>query len=69
MRSYFAKYPHKIEFSKWPAPIDGLPEKLEKADIILITHDNADHCKKITADRLRKENTLVMGPKRCRKKQ
>ena len=68
LSTYFTKYPPKIEFSKWPDPIDGLPEKLEKADIILITHDHADHCKKITGDRLRKENTLVMGPKRCRKK-
>jgi len=68
LRTYFTKYPHKIEFSKWPDPIDGLPEKLEKADIILITHDHADHCKKITADRLRSKNTLVIGPKRCAKK-
>ena len=27
MRTYFTKYPKKIEFSKWPDPIDGLPEK------------------------------------------
>jgi len=65
LRTYFTRYPHKIEFSKWPDPIDGLPEKLEKADIILITHDHADHCKKVTFERLRKENTLVIGPKRC----
>ena len=31
LRTYFTKHPHKIEFSKWPGPIDGLPEKLEKA--------------------------------------
>jgi len=68
LRTYFTKYPKKIEFSKWPDPIDGLPEKLEKADIILITHDHADHCKKITADRLRSRNTWVIGPKRCAKK-
>jgi L-ascorbate metabolism protein UlaG (beta-lactamase superfamily) len=68
LRTYFTKHPHKIEFSKWPDPIDGLPEKLEKADIILITHDHADHCKKITADRLRSKNTLVIGPKRSAKK-
>ena len=68
LRTYYTKYPHKIEFSKWPDPIDGLPEKLAKADIILLTHDHADHCKKITADRLRKKGTLVIGPKRCRKK-
>ncbi len=68
LRTYYTKHPHKIEFSKWPDPIDGLPEKLPKADIILITHDHADHCKKITADRLRKNNTVVFGPKRCVKK-
>jgi len=68
LRTYFTKYPKRIEFSKWPDPIDGLPEKLEKGDIILLTHDHADHCKKVTADRLRKENTLIMGPKRCLKK-
>ena len=68
LRTYFTKYPHKIEFSKWPDPIDGLPEKLEKADIILLTHDHADHCKKVTVDRLRKKNTIVYGPKRCIKK-
>lgn len=27
MRTYFTKYPKKIEFSTWPDPIDGLPEK------------------------------------------
>jgi len=68
LRTYFTKYPPKIEFSKWPDPIDGLPEKLEQADIILLTHDHADHCKKVTVDRLRKENTIVIGPRRCIKK-
>ena len=32
MRTYYLKHPQKIEFTKWPDPIDGLPEKLEKAD-------------------------------------
>ena len=68
LRTYFTKHPHKIEFSKWPDPIDGLPEKLAKADIILLTHDHADHCKKVTVDRLRKKKTIVYGPKRCIKK-
>ncbi len=68
LRSYFRKHPKKIEFSKWPDPIDGLPEDLEHGDAILFTHDHADHCKKITADRLRKKETLVVGPERCRKK-
>jgi L-ascorbate metabolism protein UlaG (beta-lactamase superfamily) len=68
LRTYYTRYSNKIEFSKWPDPIDGLPEKLPKADIILITHDHADHCKKITVDRLRKKNTTVLGPRRCAKK-
>jgi L-ascorbate metabolism protein UlaG (beta-lactamase superfamily) len=68
LRSYFTKHPKKIEFSKWPDPIDGLPEDLEHGDVILFTHDHADHCKKITANRLRRNNTVVMGPQRCRKK-
>jgi L-ascorbate metabolism protein UlaG (beta-lactamase superfamily) len=68
LRTYFLKYPQKIEFSKWPDPIDGLPENLEKGDIILITHEHADHCKKITADRLKSENTIVVAPKRTIKK-
>ena len=68
LRTYFTKHPNKIEFSKWPDSIDGLPEELVKADIILLTHDHADHCKKITADRLRRKNTVVLGPQRCQKK-
>ena len=34
LSSYFTNYPKRIEFSKWPDPIDGLPEELEKADLI-----------------------------------
>jgi L-ascorbate metabolism protein UlaG (beta-lactamase superfamily) len=67
LRSYFTHYPKKIEFSKWPDPIDGLPEKLKKADIILVTHDHKDHAKDVTINRLRRKNTLVVGPKRCTK--
>jgi L-ascorbate metabolism protein UlaG (beta-lactamase superfamily) len=67
LRSYYTRYPQKIEFSKWPDPIDGLPEKLEKADLILITHHHKDHAKDITINRLRRKNTLVVGPKRCTK--
>ena len=68
LRTYFSKYPKKIEFSKWPDPIDGLPDDLEKADIILITHDHADHCKQVTVNRIRRNNTFVVAPKRCLKK-
>jgi len=66
IRTYFTKYPKKIEFSKWPDPIDGLPEKdLEKADVILLTHHHKDHCKSVTVNRLKDADTLVVAPKRC----
>ncbi|MDJ0987007.1 MAG: MBL fold metallo-hydrolase [Desulfobacterales bacterium] len=65
LRSYYTHYPHKIEFSRWPDPIDGLPEKLPKADLILVTHHHKDHAKDVTIKRLKRKNTLVVGPKRC----
>ena len=68
MRTYFKNYPKKIEFSKWPDPIDGLPEELEPADIILITHDHTDHCKSVTINRLSRKDTLIVAPKRCTRK-
>ncbi|MGD2098789.1 MAG: MBL fold metallo-hydrolase [Desulfobacterales bacterium] len=67
LRSYYTRHPQKIEFSRWPDPIDGLPEKLAKADLILVTHDHKDHAKDVTVDRLRRKRTLVVGPKRCSK--
>lgn len=68
MRTLFTNYPKKIEFSKWPDPIDGLPEKdLEKADMILITHSHKDHCKQVTVNRLKYKNTLVLAPRNCTK--
>ena len=65
LRTYFTHYPNKIEFSKWPDPIDGLPEELEKANIILVTHHHKDHCKSVTVNRLKGADTLVVAPKRC----
>ena len=38
LKTYYKNYPKRIEFSSWPDPIDGLPEELEKADLILVTH-------------------------------
>ena len=65
LRTHFKDYPKKIEFSKWPDPIDGLPGELEKADLILVTHHHKDHCKSVTVSRLRHADTLVAAPKRC----
>ena len=68
MKTYYQKHPSKIEFSTWPDPVDGLPEELEPADLILLTHDHKDHAKDVTINRLRTNKTLVIGPQRCRKK-
>lgn len=67
LRSYYTHYPEKIEFSKWPDPIDGLPGKLAKADIILVTHNHKDHAKDVTINRLKRKDTLIVGPERCTK--
>ena len=67
LKTYFKDYPKRIEFASWPDPIDGLPEELEKADLILVTHHHKDHCKRITVDRLKRPDTLVVAPKRCAK--
>ena len=67
LRSNFVRYPKKIEYTIWPDPIDGLPEELEKADIILITHHHKDHCKQVTVNRLRNEKTKIIAPKLCTK--
>ena len=66
LKKYYTSYPKKIEFSSWPDPIDGLPEKdLERADIILVTHHHKDHCKNVTVNRLRKQQTSVIAAKSC----
>lgn len=65
MRTNFSNYPKRIEFTKWPDPIDGLPEELEKADIILVTHHHKDHCKQVTVKRLCKQNTQIIAPHSC----
>jgi L-ascorbate metabolism protein UlaG (beta-lactamase superfamily) len=66
LKTNFTNYPKKIEFSTWPDPIDGLPEKdLEIADIILVTHHHKDHCKSVTVNRLRKQDTILIANRRC----
>lgn len=68
LSSYFNQHPGRIEFSRWPDEIDGLPEAgMAAGDLVLVTHDHKDHCKKVTADRLCRKDTLVVGPKRCEK--
>ena len=67
LRTNYTHYPKRIEYSKWPDPIDGLPEELEKADIILITHHHKDHCKQVTINRLRNDRTKVLATKQCTK--
>src|SRR4030067_1493227 len=65
LRTNFSHYPKRIEFTKWPDPIDGLPEELKKADIILVTHHHKDHCKHVTVKRLCKQDTQVVAPSQC----
>jgi L-ascorbate metabolism protein UlaG (beta-lactamase superfamily) len=67
LRTHFTKYPKRIEFARWPDPIDGLPEELEQADIVLVSHSHKDHCKGLTVNRLRRDDTLIVAPKRCTK--
>jgi L-ascorbate metabolism protein UlaG (beta-lactamase superfamily) len=65
LKTYFQNYPKRIEYSSWPDPIDGLPEELQKADLILVTHHHKDHCKRITLERLKRPETVVIAPERC----
>ncbi|MCE5215324.1 MAG: MBL fold metallo-hydrolase [Methanobacterium sp.] len=68
LKTFYKDYPHKIEFSTWPDDIDGLPEeKLQKADIILVTHEHKDHCKQVTVKRLIKKYTRILAPEICKK--
>ena len=67
LTTYFSGYADKTEFSKWPDPIDGLPNGLEKADYIFITHHHKDHCKKVSTQRLCKSSTKLFAPASCRK--
>lgn len=65
LKTYYQNHPSKIEYSSWPDEIDGLPEKLHLAEIILLTHEHKDHCKKVTVDRLSNSKTAIFGPREC----
>jgi L-ascorbate metabolism protein UlaG (beta-lactamase superfamily) len=59
---YFKNHPTAREYSTWPDEVDGLPDDLEPADIILITHHHKDHVKKVTVDRISGPDTLIVAP-------
>jgi L-ascorbate metabolism protein UlaG (beta-lactamase superfamily) len=40
-------------------------ETSEKADIILVTHNHADHCSPSKIQKLRKKDTVLIAPKNC----
>ncbi|MGD0272608.1 MAG: MBL fold metallo-hydrolase [Gaiellaceae bacterium] len=62
---FFENQPGKIEFSRGPDGVDGLPEPMEKADLILITHGDFDHMNPATIERIRDERTRVLAPPPC----
>ena len=65
LERFFAGDARRIEYSRGPAGVDGLPEPLEKGDLILITHGDADHMNPLTIERLRNERTQVFAPPAC----
>lgn len=58
MEAMFEDYPKK-------ASTENLPEDLEKADIILVTHEHPDHCSSVTVNTLKQKNSLIIAPKTC----
>ena len=44
-----------------------IDENAEKADIILITHPHFDHYSKTSMNRIIKDDSIIICPKRCRK--
>jgi L-ascorbate metabolism protein UlaG (beta-lactamase superfamily) len=43
----------------------GVVETSEKADLILISHNHADHCSSERIQKLRRDDTVVIAPKSC----
>jgi L-ascorbate metabolism protein UlaG (beta-lactamase superfamily) len=58
--SYIASF-----FTDQAGKVDSLPEPMEKADLILITHGDFDHLNPETIERLRDERTRVLAPLPC----
>ncbi|NYT18288.1 MAG: MBL fold metallo-hydrolase [Methanobacteriales archaeon] len=63
---YFKDHPTAREYSNLSDEVDGLPDDLEKADLILITHHHKDHVKKVTVDRISGPETLILAPERVK---
>jgi L-ascorbate metabolism protein UlaG (beta-lactamase superfamily) len=53
---YFKKYKNKFS------------EDQPKADLILFTHFHGDHCKPSTLEKLVREDTVIIGPPKCKSK-
>jgi L-ascorbate metabolism protein UlaG (beta-lactamase superfamily) len=43
----------------------GVVETSEKADLILISHNHADHCSSEKIQKLRRDDTVVVAPRSC----
>ncbi len=67
LKTYFSHHPGRIDYTGWPDEIDGLPEPLDPADVIAVTHAHKDHCKLVTVARLSTDNTVVVAPAACRR--
>jgi L-ascorbate metabolism protein UlaG (beta-lactamase superfamily) len=65
LESFFEGHASRIEFSRGPKGTDGLPEPLDKGDLILITHADVDHMNPLTIERLSAERTQVFAPPPC----
>jgi L-ascorbate metabolism protein UlaG (beta-lactamase superfamily) len=65
LERYFVGHPSRIEFGRTPEGVDGLPEQLDKADLILLTHGDFDHMNPATIERLRDDHTQVLAPPVC----